>query len=252
MSTPLQLKPGEPSRVTLLHLRTAGHVCLIGTLVLFIVLGIWKGNPYDKVWQLVLAHVVSGRAGNAGIGLQKGFSHYFLLFQSCIQDFIIMFYVYPLFVSGYQRVSRWRIIGPVLKRMHEVALEQKKRIAPYGAVGLMAFVIFPFWSTGPMIGAIVGYLLGMSTLLTFTTVIIGDIIAVAAWIWAYDMLRNYNQTLALVVLVVIFAAAVIGAVVARCRRNGNGGDSGILTGDRNVECAGRPCEEDTIPRKDVV
>ncbi len=201
-------RPGDPSPVVLLHLKGAGHVCLISTLLVFIVLGITKGKPYDEVWQLVLAHIVSGRAGNAGIGLEKGFNHFFLLYQSCMQDFIIMFYVYPLFVTGYQLVSRWPFIGPALQHSHELALAHKDRIAPYGAIGLMLFVIFPFWSTGPLVGVLVGYLLGMNVLITFISVMVGDIIAVAAWIWTYDKLRNYNQTLALILLCIILIGAM--------------------------------------------
>ncbi len=211
-------RPGDPSPATLLHIRAAGHFCLITTLVIFIVLGIRYGKPYDQVWQLVLTHIVSGRAGNAGVGLEKGFNLFFLLYQSCMQDFIIMFYVYSWFVTGYQFVSKWPLVGPALKNIHELALEHKKRIAPYGAIGLMIFVIFPFWSTGPLVGVLVGYLLGMSTWLTFTMVIVGDIIAVAAWIWAYDMLRNYNQSLALVLLCIIFAGAIGGTLYTRILR----------------------------------
>lgn len=210
-------RPGEPSKTTLRYMRATGHVLLITMLVLFVVLGIVQGKPYDQVWQLVLAHFVSGRAGNAGLGLMKGFNHFFLLYQCCMLDFIIMFYVYPWFVSGYQHLSNWPFIGPALKHTHELALAHKHRIAPYGAAGLMLFVIFPFWSTGPLVGVLVGYLLGMSTLLTFSTVIIGNTVAVAAWIWAHDKLQQYSQTLALVLLCTIFIVAIAGALFARIR-----------------------------------
>jgi len=82
----------------------------------------------------------------------------------------------------------------------------------------MLFVIFPFWSTGPLVGVMVGYLLGMSTRLIFTTVIIGNIIAVAAWIWAHDKLYNHNRQLAIILLIIIFALAIGGAVYAKIRK----------------------------------
>ena len=83
-------------------------------------------------------------------------------------------------------------------------------------------------------------------------VIIGDIIAVAGWIWAYDMLRNYNQTLAIIVLVVIFTAAIIGTIVVRCKRNGNRRDSGVPDEEQNSEGATRCSKKDSIPQEDVV
>ncbi|MCP4715472.1 MAG: hypothetical protein GY868_10170, partial [Deltaproteobacteria bacterium] len=60
MTTSARPLPGDPSPSTLRHLRTAGHVCLVITLLLFIWLGIVEGKPYDNVWKLVLAHIVSG------------------------------------------------------------------------------------------------------------------------------------------------------------------------------------------------
>lgn len=226
---PKTKRAGEPSKTTLKYMRTTGHVLLVSTLVLFIVLGIVIGPPYDEVWQLVLAHFVSGRAGNAGIGLLKGFNHYFLLYQCCVLDFIIMFYVYPWFVSGYRHLSGWPFIGSALKHTHELALEHKHRIAPYGAIGLMLFVIFPFWSTGPLVGVLMGYLLGLSTRLTFSMVIIGNTFAVAAWIWAHDKLLKYNQTLAFVLLCAIFFIAIASALFSRIKTSkknrGKTGDS---------------------------
>ena len=68
-------RSGEPSKTTLKYIRATGHFFLITTLVLFIILGIKEGSPYDNVWQLVLAHFVSGRAGNVGVGLMQGFNH---------------------------------------------------------------------------------------------------------------------------------------------------------------------------------
>ena len=132
-----------------------------------------------------------------------------------------MFYVYPWFVSGFRHLSSWPLIGSGLKRTHELALTHKKRIAPYGAIGLMLFVIFPFWSTGPLVGVMVGYLLGMSTRLIFTTVVLGDVIAVAAWIWAHDKLYNHNRQLAIILLIIIFALAIGGAVYAKIRKRKN-------------------------------
>ncbi len=209
---------GEPSPGTLRFIRGAGHVSLVGTLVLFIVLGIVYQDteaPYAEVWHLILAHFAGGRALNAAVGIQKGFNSYFLLFQSCMQDFIIMFYLYPLFITGYRQVSRLPFVGHVLKDVRRLALRHKDKIAPYGAIGLMVFVIFPFWSTGPLVGVVVGYMLGISTAVTFTMVMLGDIIAVAAWIWAYDRVKDYNHTLALLILVIIFAIAVGGTFYAR-------------------------------------
>ncbi len=192
-----------------------GFLCLIVTLTVFVLTAWHVGSPYYQVWQLILAHIVGGRALNAGRGIGLGFSPHFILFQSCMQDFIIMFFAYPLFVKGYEHLTRWPFVGSSLKNVHESALEHRKRIAPYGVIGLTLFVIFPFWSTGPLVGVLVGYLLGMRAWVTFSTVIAGDIVAVAAWIWAYDRLFAYNRDLAMGLLLVVLVAVM--AAIFCCR-----------------------------------
>ncbi len=184
--------PGEPSPRLLRNIRRAAHLCVFSFFAVWILLIIKVGAPYDRILALVAGQLAGGRAGSAGVGLQIGFSPYYLLFHISMQDFIIMLYVYPLFVTGYRRMSKLPVIGPALAGAHELALKHKGRIEPYGAMGLMVFVFFPFWSTGPLVGTIAGYLIGLRTWVTFVSVIVGNVVAVATWIWAYDALHTYD------------------------------------------------------------
>jgi uncharacterized membrane protein len=210
--------PGEPSRFVLRVIRTAGHLCLIGILIFWVVSYRVKGPPYDRVWELVLAQLFGGRAGGVGWGLEKGFSTWYLLFHCMMYDFIIMLYIYPFFVTGYQFLERVPFVGKALNAIHNTAIRNKARIQPFGVIGLICFVFFPFWSTGPLVGVIVGYLIGLRTWVTFTSVIAGNIAAISLWILAYDSLRSYSPRLALFLLIVIFAFAMAGTFYARLKR----------------------------------
>lgn len=212
------VRAGDPSPTTLRYIRATGHVCLVGLLTIFVLLFKYRGAPYDQVWHLVLAQLLSGRAGSTGLGLQKGINHYYLFFQISMQDFIIMLYVYPWFVTGYQHLSRFPVVGPALSGAHELALRHKSRIAPYGSIGLILFVLFPFWSTGPLVGVLVGYLIGLRTWATFASVIAGNLAAVSAWILFYDRLNTYSPKAALVFLIAVFVLVTAGTFIARFRR----------------------------------
>ena len=219
MSTPSPSgKSGEPSPRVLRFIRVMGHVCLLGTLAAWLLLYKYRGSPYDLTWKLVLAQFAGGRAGSAGLGLESGFSRYYLLFHICMHDFIIMLYVYPWFVTGYQHLAKIRYIGSYLAGLHALALRHKDRIAPYGAFGLMLFVLFPFWSTGPLVGCVVGYLIGLRTWITFSSVIVGNVLAAAIWIWAYNSLKSYSPRFALGLLITVFILAIIGSLWAKIRK----------------------------------
>jgi uncharacterized membrane protein len=200
-------RPGAPSARTLLFIGRTGHFFLIGSIVLFIYMGIKYPDPYDKVWALILSHITAGRVANAALGIKLEFNYVFLVYQSFIQDAILMLYVYPWFVRGFDHLTHWPIIG------------HKKTVAPYGALGLFLFVIFPLWSTGPLVGVLIGYLIGMSALLTFSVVFTANLIAVGAWIWFYDLLNGYSEGLALSILVIVIVVAVGGTVYSWLSRN---------------------------------
>jgi hypothetical protein len=80
----------------------------------------------------------------------------------------------------------------------------------FGVAGLFVFVFMPFWMTGPVVGAVIGYLLGLPTRTTLAVVLAGTYAAVAvyalfldqvdAWTSAYG---PYAAFLALVALVAL-------------------------------------------------
>ncbi|HEX72665.1 MAG TPA: hypothetical protein ENN65_05075 [Candidatus Hydrogenedentes bacterium] len=192
-----------------LHLMThVAHATLLGMLCLFAVASWWNIAPYDAAWQLVAAQFLSGRAGSAHLGMELGFNRYYLLFQIFLHDFLLMLYLFPLFVRYYDRLAHLRIIGRPLDRLHALAMSHRERIAPFGIVGLMLFVFFPFWNVGPLVGMMAAYVLGLRMRVAFAAVLVGDLGAVATWIWAYDKIQGYNKTLALIGLIALFIAAM--------------------------------------------
>jgi len=242
-----------PSPRVLRRIRRAAHVCLLITLAVTITLGylhfrsdepfakveigvalteeglniekkpppelhFWQLAPYDETVQLHFAHLLAGRAGSVGWGLDKGFGRLYLLFQISMFDIILMLYLYPLFVTGFQHVIHVPVMGKMLSSAHDLALRHKARMEPYGAVGLMLFVLFPFWSTGPLVGVVIGYLIGLRTWVTFTVVTAGHVLAVGAWIYFYDWLIERNRNLALLLLVLVFGFVLAGWLYGLIRK----------------------------------
>ena len=168
-----------------------GQVCLAVWIAVLVVLGIMWPDPYAGAWQLVLGQIVGGRAFSISHGLNSGFSRIFLLAQCSMQDIIILLLLYPLIVAGYRRAIEVRIVGPAIMNIHATAEKHRHAIEPYGAVGLIAFVFFPFWSTGALAGGVLGYLIGMRTWVTFLSVIVGNILSVGCWLFLIDQMNRF-------------------------------------------------------------
>ncbi|MCH7959709.1 MAG: small multi-drug export protein [Candidatus Hydrogenedentes bacterium] len=202
---------------TLRRITLAGQWLLTLTVVLFATMGVMWPEPYAKVWQLILAHIVGGRPANVLIGINLGFSLPFIYLQCILEDLIILFLFYPLLVFGYRHAIEWRVLGPALVTIRQTAHRHKSKVEPYGVAGLMLFVIFPFWSTGALAAAFVGYLIGMRTSVTFVSVMVGNAIAVALWVWFFNELNQFSGQLAQVLLVIIFGTVISAALITQLR-----------------------------------
>jgi uncharacterized membrane protein len=192
-----------------------GQLCLTVWICTLVTFGIIWPEPFAKVWRLVLGQVVAGRAFSVSEGLALGFPKSFLLIQCAFQDIIILLLLYPLLIAGYRRVVEWRLVGSAIANIRATADRHKSKVEPFGALGLVLFVAFPFWSTGALAGAVVGYMLGMRTWIVFTSVILGNFITVGLWIYFFDALQTYVDrlgiqppaSLPLIILIFVLVAA---------------------------------------------
>ena len=142
--------------------------------------------PYAQGWRLVVELLFVGRLVNIADGMANGFSRIYLFIQSAPQDLILLLIFYPLIIRAYHGAVQRKLIGNTINRLRKSAERQKHIVEPFGALGLWIFVFFPFWSTGSLIGGIVGYLIGLRTWVTFASVFTGHIVSVVALIWFFD------------------------------------------------------------------
>jgi len=126
--------------------------------------------------------------------------------------------LYPLLVAGYRRAVEMRVVGPAIANIRAAAERSKSKIEPFGAAGLALFVFFPFWTTGPLAGGVVGYLIGLRTWVTFASVILGNFLAVGAWILLFERMRAFSQTVGDRAPWAILAAVLAAAVLLQIRR----------------------------------
>jgi len=208
----------EPSPAVLRGLWAMGHGCIAGLVLLFFVNWLLLRQSNWDYLQLLGMHMMSGHVGNMTIGVKLQYPGWFLITQSCLQDFAQTFYAYPLYVQyGYRRLVRMRVIGPWIKTTHETAMAHHKSVAPYGALGLFMFVILPGPSTGPVVGSLLGYTLGIGTLITFLSCGLGIIVMGAFWYYGVDKVATLSDNFLPYFLTGILIFFIGGALVALAR-----------------------------------
>jgi hypothetical protein len=103
-------------------------------------------------------------------------------------------------------------------------------VRKFGIAGLFAFVFVPFWMTGPVVGAIIGFLIGLRPWVNLGVVLGSTYIAIGIWalllnelnVWAATV--NQYAPYALFLAIVFIAGVMVLLSRHRDRPAKNGPD----------------------------
>lgn len=126
-------------------------------------------------------NLLIGRAAGMSFGYASGLGHAEVVPWNVIVETLQVLVVFPLFALGWRHLidtSRW---AATMARLQDAAEAQRGTIQRYGIAGLFVFVFTPFWMTGPVIGAIIGLLIGLRTRTNLLVVLSGTYAAIGAW-----------------------------------------------------------------------
>jgi uncharacterized membrane protein len=142
---------------------------------------------------ITATELMFGRAAAMAFGYTMGLGHKTVIPICMIIETILVLIFYPLFVFSWRHLLVIKWLKNILERIKKSAETHKDKIQKYGVVGLFAFVWFPFWMTGPVVGSVIGFLLGLRILLNLPVVLTGTYVAIVGW--AY-LLRHFHKQIA--------------------------------------------------------
>lgn len=188
-------QPDAQRSITLRWIARTGWILGALWAVTLLLWGVVEPEPYAQGWRLVLELAFLGRLVNVADGIATGFGTPYLLVQSGLQDIVLLLVAYPPIVALCEgAAARRSFIGQRLELVRATAERHTARVERLGALGLWIFVFFPFWSTGALVGGVVGYLLGMRTWVTFTSVIAGHTLSTLSLIFFFDAVADAAQS----------------------------------------------------------
>jgi uncharacterized membrane protein len=208
---------------------TEGRILLLGiavALVGFAVMGVVAfGSPQTvhMIGVMSFTNIVFGRAVSMSIGYAGGYDHALVVSTNMWVETVLVLFFYPLFVFSTRKLVVFPSMKRLLDRTQAAAEHHHDRVRRYGIVGLLVFVWFPFWMTGPAVGAAIGYLLAFPARLTLSVVLIGTYIAMLGWAWLLFGLYTRAAVFGPWVPALIVGAFIVIALVSywrHWRRNG--------------------------------
>ena len=166
---------------------TEGRILLLGVGVMF-AYALWLGlelmlSPQDGQMLIGVTATAAlfGRAAGLAFGYSLELSHLTVIVIAAVVETVFVLVVYPLFVLSWQHLLVTRWLKNSFERMHEAAERHRGKIQRYGIIGLFAFVWFPFWMTGPVVGSVIGFLIGLPAWITMSVVLAGTYLAIVTW-----------------------------------------------------------------------
>jgi len=141
---------------------------------------------YKVMSSTAIIHIMGGRALGIVTCLSAGISLFYTILYNFFLEVVIVLVAYGIVVLVMRNIIQPKLFHSAVRQAELTAQEQKTKIKKYGSIGLFLFVMFPFFMTGPVIGAIIGYLLNYRPINNFLIVFSGTL----ASILIYALLGN--------------------------------------------------------------
>jgi len=160
-------------------------------------------------------NLLVGLAAGMSFGYAQGFGHLAVIASSALSETLQVLIFYPLFVLSWHRLIDLGHFGPYLSRMHASAESQQGWVRRFGIAGLFLFVFVPFWMTGPVVGSIIGFLLGLRARINLAVVLVSSYLAICLWALLFSRLNAVTATYHRWALFAVVIAVVLLAIFAR-------------------------------------
>ena len=166
---------------------TEGHILLLGIAIALaglIAMGLTAFlSPQTSriIGAMSFTNIIFGRAVSMSIGYAAGYGHALVVLVNMWVETALVLLFYPIFVFSMRKLVEFPRLKRFVERTHAAAERHHDKVRRYGIVGLFAFVWFPFWMTGPVVGSAIGYLLGFPSWLTVAVVLGGTCVAMGGW-----------------------------------------------------------------------
>jgi len=213
-----ELKAQEKLKVTLLS-SSEGRLLLAGVAVA-LMYTFWLGlkvlfSPAQSqlLVGMTATQIMFGRAASMAFGYSVGLGHGTVIPVCMAIETIMVLIFYPLFVFSWRHLLVINWLNKIFERTRAAAETRKGIVQRYGIIGLFVFVWFPLWMTGPMIGCVIGFLLGLGVWLTIAAVLGGTYVAILGWAFFlrrfHDLVASYGSYAAMVLMTILVIIIII-------------------------------------------
>lgn len=172
-------------------------------------------NPglYRVLSSTAIVHIMGGRALGVATCLSANISPFNTILYNFFLEVVIVLIAYGIVVLIMRNVIQPKLLHSTVRQAELTAQKQKTNIKKYGAIGLFLFVMFPFFMTGPVMGAIIGYLLHYRAINNFLIVFSGTLCSIVVYTLVGNNIINYIGRYIDIDLVKKWGSIIVGLLI---------------------------------------
>jgi uncharacterized membrane protein len=208
-----------------------GRLLLVGVALAFIYT-FWLGvklllSPEEAqvLIGMTATEIMFGRAASMAFGYSLGLGHITVIPICITIETVLVLICYPLFVLSWRHLLVINWLKNIFENIRKAAETHKGKVQKYGIIGLFVFVWFPFWMTGPVVGCVIGFLLGLRIWLNISVVLAGTYLAIFGWAFflrqLHDHVASYSSYATMVLVALLIIIIIVGNLLHRTLHKDN-------------------------------
>lgn len=197
-----KLYQGEEGNILILCL------CITFVLISFIIISYQTDISFaNKITGIVFTNILVGRVPALSFGYAAELSHFVVISINIVIEMILVTLIYPLAIFSFKGVVKVKLLENFFNEVKLNKQKHQEKFDKYGKFGLFIFVFIPFWMTGPIVGAVIGFLIGMKHYTVILIVFIATVISITLWglfLQEFvDLLKIFDNQLLWIVLLIL-------------------------------------------------
>ncbi len=140
----------------------------------------------------VVAHLVGGVIpGVSTCAASPLYSPWENILVNALISIGIVSLIYGFFCLSCRKLLQIPFLEEAFRDLQKSADSQKHTWVRLGIPGIFLFVWIPFFMTGPIVGSILGRLIGLGLFVNLLTVIISSLTSITVWVFFWDRLSRF-------------------------------------------------------------
>ena len=218
----------QPSAFKTILLATSEGKILVAGVALTLLYTAWIGVKFifdPEKAQLISATtafiILFGRAAGLAFGYSLLLGKTTVILMCIILETIQVLILYPLFVFSWRQLLVIKSLKRFFDKIQKAAITHHDKVRKYGIIGLFAFVWFPFWMTGPVVGSVIGFMMALPAWLNLTIVLAGTYVAILCWAifmhTVHQQIAGYGPLAGMILILIIILIIILGFFISKVR-----------------------------------